>query len=112
MLTSDSERSFSGSANSLPCCSDVWELPRAVAFLYFREMVQINTLTNQGTTETRWPLLEHPSSFTASGKHNPMVIVVAYAFCQGDNCENWVASHQVQLLLWRKFETSMYPILQ
>lgn len=83
-----------------------------VAFLYFCEMVQINTLTNQRTTETRWPLSERPSSFTASGKHSPMVIVVACAFCQGDNCGNWVASRQVQLLLWRKFETSMYPILQ
>lgn len=94
------------------CCLVVWELPRVVAFLYFCEMVQINTLTNQGTTETKWPLLDRLSSFTASGKHSLMVIVVAYAFCQGDNCGNWVASLQVQLPLWRKFETSMYPILQ
>lgn len=75
-------RSFPGSADSLPGCSVVWELPRVIAFLCFCEMVQINTLTNQGTTETRRPSSEHPSSFMASGKHSPTFIVAACAFCQ------------------------------
>lgn len=45
-------------------------------------------------------------------KTHPMVITVVCAFCEGNNCGNWVASCQVQILLWRKFEPSVYPILQ
>lgn len=46
MLTSESERSFAGSTNSLQCCSVAWELPRVIVVcvcVCFCEMVQINT---------------------------------------------------------------------
>lgn len=62
-----------------------------------------------GNKPKRAPLSEHPSPFMALAKHIPTVITVVCAFCQGDNCGNWVASCQAQILLWRKSEPSCIP---
>lgn len=68
--------------------------------MYFRVRKQTNKKSS---------LSEHPSPFMASGQHSPTVITAVCAFREGDNCENWVAAHQVHILLWRISEASCIP---